>query len=133
MSTASSPSRAALMRDAALARVGRTRRWVIAGTAALTAGFAALVSAVAPGRSLASKSGAGTGSVATPAASTLGPGSLPSMPPPANSSELGLQGPNQPPASAPSQPAPQNGSGQAAAPPAPQSSGGGGGVVSGGS
>jgi hypothetical protein len=56
MTTNDNRPRAVLARDAALARVRRTRRWVIAGAAALTAGFAALVSAVAPGRSLASKS-----------------------------------------------------------------------------
>ena len=56
MTTNDNRSRAVLARDAALTRIRRTRRWVIAGAAALTAGFAALVSAVAPGRSLASKS-----------------------------------------------------------------------------
>jgi hypothetical protein len=138
MSTGHNPSRAALVRDAALQRVGRTRRWVIAGTAALTAGSAALVSAVAPGRSLASKSAASTGAAKT-TASIRRAGSLPAMPPPANPSTLGLQGPNQAPSPAPdqSQSAPSGDSSQAqpTAPPAqaPQSSGGGGGVVSGGS
>ena len=55
------------MRDAAVARVSRTRRWVIAGAAALTAGFAALVSAVAPGRSVSSSKASG-GAVSTASA-----------------------------------------------------------------
>jgi hypothetical protein len=137
MTTGANQSRAALARDTALERLGRTRRWVIAGTAALTAGFAALVSAVAPGRSLASKSPAST-ATAKATASTRGANSLPTMPPPANASELGLQGPGQAPSPAPdqSQSAPQGGppQSQPTAPPAqaPPSSGGGG-VVSGGS
>jgi hypothetical protein len=89
-------SRAALVRDAALVRVRRTRRWVILSTAALTAGFAALVSAVAPGRSLAAKtSSAGTASSAN--ASVSGSSAIPAMPPAANGAALGLQGPSQAP------------------------------------
>jgi ABC-2 type transport system permease protein len=42
-----SQSRAQLERDAALDRVGRMRRWMMAGAAGLTAAFAALVSVVA--------------------------------------------------------------------------------------
>jgi len=101
-------SRAALARDAALDRISRTRRWMIIGAAGLTAGFAALVSAVAPGRSLASKSSTGT---ETPTASASARGttsgsSIPSMPPPAKSGDLGLglQGPEQAPSSDQSQP-----------------------------
>jgi len=111
-------SRAVLGRDAALTRVRRTRRWVIAGSAALTAGIAALVSVVAPGRSFASKSPTGT------AASSSSSTAIPQLPPAANPGSLGLQGPSQPPQSVPSSP-------QSSAP-SPQSSGGGG-VVSGGS
>ena len=159
MSTTDPRSRAILDRDAALARVRRTRRWVIAGTAALTAGFAALVAALTPGRSLASKSPAATevasasGGSATRVRSAS---SVPQLPPAANPDSLGLQGPSQPPqaASSPSQSQSQSASPQpqsqsapsspqssapaqstppAAAPqPAPQPSGGGG-VVSGGS
>jgi hypothetical protein len=101
-----SPSRAALARDAALARISRTRRWVIAGAAMLTAGFAALVSVVAPGRSLASKSHAGTDPATTSASprGSTGKSSIPRMPPPANSGALGLQGPDQAPSSDQSQP-----------------------------
>ena len=139
-------SRAALARDAALQRIGRTRRWVIAGTAVLTAGFAALVSAVAPGRSLASKAqprteaatataSARTGS--TGSGSTRSGSAIPSMPPPAGAGSLGLQGPDQAPSvpqqsqpqsdpsapqSAPSQAQPQ--SAPAPAPAAPAVSGG---------
>jgi hypothetical protein len=137
MTNSPSQSGAALARDAALARVGRTRRWVIAGAAALTAGFAALVSAVAPGKSLVSTSHART-AAATAAPSTRGTGSaIPTMPPPANPGDLGLQGPGQPPTAAPSQPQPQSAPSQQAQPTppaaAPQSSGGGGAAVSGGS
>ena len=132
-----SQSRAALARDAALARISRTRRWVIAGAAVLTAGFAALVSAVAPGRSLASKSNAGT-NPATTSASTRGSAgstSIPQMPPPANPGALGLQGPDQAPSSdqsqsnqsQPSQPQPSQPQPQSI-PPAPSPP-----VVSGGS
>lgn len=135
-------SRAALARDAAISRIGRTRRWVIVGTAALTAGFAALVSAVAPGRSLASKSTGRTATASTGARASSRSSSvtaIPQFPPAANPSSLGLQSPNQPPQSVPSQPqtttsapAPSAPAPQPAAPqPAPQS--GGGGVVSGGS
>jgi hypothetical protein len=139
-------SRAVLMRDAALARVGRTRRWVIVGAAALTAGFAALVSAIAPGRSLASKTSSGVpasetasaGSVAA-SSSSSSRSSIPAMPPPASAGDLGLQSPGQAPApddqsqsqSAPSQPQPTPSQPQpqpAPAPVAPSS-----GVVSGGS
>jgi hypothetical protein len=96
-------SRAALARDAAILRVGRTRRWVIAGAAALTAGFAALVSAVAPGRSLASKSPSGTRTTADPRTSSTS-SAIPQFPPAANPSSLGLQSPGQPPQSVPNPP-----------------------------
>jgi hypothetical protein len=137
-----SQSRAALARDAALVRISRTRRWVIAGAAVLTAGFAALVSAVAPGRSLASKSQAGTDPATTSASTrgSTGRSSIPRMPPPANAGALGLQSPGQAPSADQSQPPadqsqPQSVPSAPPAPVAPQSSSGGGGgpVVSGGS
>ena len=116
-------SRAVLMRDAALARVGRTRRWVIAGAAALTAGIAALVSAVAPGRSLASKTTSGS-AASSETASASGAGvasssgssrsSIPAMPPPASAGDLGLQSPD-------SAPSPDNQSQPQSAPSQPQS------------
>jgi hypothetical protein len=144
MTTNDDRSRAVQARDAALARIRRTRRWVIAGAAALTAGFAALVAAVAPGKSLAPKSPvqteASTGSSSARTASST----IPELPPAANPDTLGLQGsssqsqsgPSQAQSSAPTQPTqPAQPTPPASPPqssPAPQSSGGGG-VVSGGS
>jgi hypothetical protein len=88
-------------RDAALARIGRTRRWVLAGTAALTAGAAGLVSAIAPGRSLGAKPAqASQPAVSTTAAkssATSGHATEPQMPPLADPSTLGLSGPSQAP------------------------------------
>jgi hypothetical protein len=130
-----SQSRAALARDSALARISRTRRWVIAGAAVLTAGFAALVSAVAPGRSLASKPQTGTDPATTSASTSASTGSssIPRMPPPANAGALGLQSPEQAPSADQSQS--QSVPSSPPQPVAPQSSSGGGGgpVVSGGS
>ena len=97
-----SQSLAQLERDAALDRVSRTRRWVIAGAAALTAAFAALVSAIAPGHTLGARAEAQTaGGASAPA---RGAGST-QMPPLASPAALGLQAPGQAPqaASAPSQ------------------------------
>ncbi len=96
-------------RDAAIARIGRTRRWLIAAAAALTAGFAALISAVAPGRSVAAhstKTGAGR---ARPVASTAHRRASTKLPPLEGAKELGLGGPAQAP-----QPSPPPGSSQAA-------------------
>ena len=152
MTTTDNRSRAVMARDAALDRVRRTRRWVIIATAALTAGFAALVSAVAPGRSLASKSATGTEVASSSSQSANGASSgssvVPQLPPAANPDSLGLQGGGQAPQSAPSPsqnsapsqstppqtstPAQPSPPASAPQPAAPQSSGGGG-VVSGGS
>ncbi len=101
-----------LERDAALARVGRVRRWVIAATAALTAGFASLVYAVTPGRS----------GVLTHTHRTAQAAPALRLPAPAGPGALGLQGPAQVPGAA----APQI----AAPAPAPAA---GGGAVSGAS
>jgi len=132
----SSKSGAALARDAALARIVRTRRWVIAAAAALTAGIAALVSAVAPGHSLAAKSKtAPSGDVASASTSSSGSG-IPRMPAPASAGDLGLQGPSQAPSPAPSpspSPAPEQQQPQSIPSQPPSSDGGGGPVVSGGS
>ena len=87
-----SPSLAALERDAALLRVSRARRWMIAGAAALSAGFAALVSSIAPGHTLKSKSSSG-GTLR--AAATSAPATTYNrMPPVASPGDLGLQGPS---------------------------------------
>lgn len=105
---------ASLERDAALARVGRVRRWAIVATAALSGGIAVLVSAVAPGRS-----GAATHAYSSARSSSASSGTL-QMPPPAGPGALGLQGPAQAPS--------------VAAPPAPAPApAAGGGAVSGGS
>jgi hypothetical protein len=108
-------------RDAALARVGRTRRWLLAGAAALTAGLAALASALVPGRSLASKhpttTTGTTGPAKTPTRKTE-----PALPPPASLTQLGLQAPSQAPQPAAPQadPSQQSAPAQPAAPAQPQ-------------
>jgi hypothetical protein len=92
-------SMAQLERDAALGRVGRTRRVIILSAAGLTAGFAALASAIVPGKSFGAKAATATAKIvpnsARPAASAT-------MPPLATAGQLGLQGPSQAPQSAPS-------------------------------
>jgi hypothetical protein len=100
MTSRRSQSLAQLERDAALARVGRTRRWVLAGAAALTAGAAALVSAVAPGRSLGAKTHV-TAQVDSRAAATPKTSSRGQMPPLASAADLGLQGPSESPQPSP--------------------------------
>jgi hypothetical protein len=141
MTTNDNRSRAVLARDAALARVRRTRRWVIAGAAALTAGFAALVSSVAPGRSLTSKSEVRAEASTGSSSARAGSSAVPRLPPAANPNALGLGGSSQQPQTTPSQPQnsqpaqPTQPAPPASPPqssPAPPSSGGGG-VVSGGS
>ncbi len=127
-------------RDAALLRVVRVRRATIIGAGALTAGLAALVSALAPGRTLGAKlkvhSAATTARVAPRASSVK-----PRMPPLARPGQLGLQAPgsapqaSSPPASAPqaapapAQPAPSQAAPSQAAAPQPSA----GPAVSGGS
>jgi outer membrane biosynthesis protein TonB len=136
---------AALARDAALRRIRLTRGWMVAAAAALTAGLAALVSAVLPGKSLGAKSRVAIAPARTTSAAT------PALPPPASAAQLGVGSPSgqseqvSPPATAPQpdpqpapesapQPAPEPAPQQAAPAPAPAApSGGGGGVVSGGS
>jgi hypothetical protein len=89
---------AQLERDAALARIVRARRWVIAGAAALTAGCAALVSAIAPGKTLGARAHARVlGSTRTP----VHRATATQMPPLASAGDLGLRGPSQAPQSAP--------------------------------
>lgn len=82
-------SEAQLQRDDALQRVGWTRRAVIGGAAALTAGISAFVSAIAPGHTLgattrASRVVSSASTRSTRAAATT------RMPPLASPSQLGL-------------------------------------------
>ncbi len=79
-------SNAQFQRDEALHRVGWTRRAVIGGAAALTAAIAALVSAIAPGRTL----GASRPVKAAAAPSATSAASVPRMPALASASQLGL-------------------------------------------
>ena len=92
-------SAAQVDRDAALIRVSRTRRLVLGAATALTAGIAALVSAVAPGKTSASTADHSVRSAApgfpTSAASSN------RMPPLATPTELGL-GAGEAPKAAPS-------------------------------
>lgn len=114
-------SRAIADRDAALARIRRARGWVIAGTAALSAGVAGLVSAIAPGRTLGGSKRAAPAAPAGPAAPRVGAGSVsaPKMPPLADPKSLGLGAPAQTPGAA-SQGAGVSSSGASPAPaPAP--------------
>src|SRR5205085_4758713 len=106
-------------RAAALSRVGRTRRWLFAGAAALSAGLAAGVSQAAPGHTLKARSTAVPSPEprrvpppsSRPASSGAAKSSAAQMPPLASAAELGLQGPSQPPQAAPSS--------QSAPPPTP--------------
>jgi len=75
------------VRDAALRRISRTRRGMIVAAAGLTAGLAALVSALLPGKSLGAKSAAlvpATHAAAAPITVT------PALPAPASASQLGV-------------------------------------------
>jgi hypothetical protein len=118
MTARRSQSLAQLERDAALTRVSRVRRWTLVAAGALTAGFAALVSAIAPGHSLGAKTRGHAPLSARQAPRTGSRRSQLQMPPLASASDLGLQGPSSSPQAAPSSPAPSNQS-QAAPPPAP--------------
>lgn len=82
---------AAQQRDAALLRLGSARRWVIAGAAGLSAGFAALVYLLAPGHSLTSARAATPqeGSSTSTLTSQRG---QPQLPAPAGPAALGLAG-----------------------------------------
>ncbi len=105
---------------------------MIAGGAVLTAGLAALVSAIVPGRTLAARPHAGSPATAHTAPVRTASGKR--MPPLASASALGLQGPGQAPQAStptPATSAPPQASPPAAPAPAPSS--GGGAVVSGGS
>ena len=132
---------AALQRDAALQRIVRTRRWLLAGAAALTAELTALASALLPGKSLGAKSRTPAVTKTTPAKRALATSGAPALPPPAGAAALGLQGGESGQSSPESDNSGSGNSGsQAAQPPpapapqpAPSAGGSGGGVVSGGS
>jgi hypothetical protein len=81
-------SAAQVDRDAALIRVSRTRRLVLGAATALTAGIAALVSAVAPGKTSASTAGHSVTSGAPGFRASAASSNR--MPPLATPSELGL-------------------------------------------
>src|SRR5580692_5332525 len=81
-------ARAALDRDAALARIRRVRGWTIVAAAALSAGLTGLVSAIAPGKSLAAKHL--TTTVARRAHPHYVKTPLPALPPLASAASLGL-------------------------------------------
>jgi len=112
-------------RDAALRRISHTRRWVLAGAAALSAALAALASALLPGRSFGARSL--TGGVR--AAGSID--QTPPLPAAADAAQLGLSASAQASGASPPQPAPQPPT--PAPQPAPAPSGGSGEVVSGGS
>lgn len=98
------------LRDAALHRISLTRRWLIIAAAGLTAGLAALVSAILPGKSLGAKSST-TAPVAATRATAGAPTLTPPLPAPASAGQLGVGSGSQqsqpiaPPAAAPA-PAP---------------------------
>ena len=130
---------ARLRRDAVLHRLVWTRRWVAAGAAVLTAGFAALAQAATTGRS--SSAGAKSRAGAPAPRSSRSSAASVQLPPEASPSQLGLQPPSQAPQSAPSlvqsapapaQPSPVPDPSVSQASPS-GGSGGGGAVVSGGS
>lgn len=80
---------AAERRDAAMARIGSARRWVITAAVGLSAGFAALVYALAPGHSLSSARAATPEQTGT---TSSVPSDQPAMPAPAGPAALGLGG-----------------------------------------
>src|SRR5947209_2853528 len=76
------------LRDAALHRISLTRRWIMVSAAGLTAGLAAFVSAILPGKSLGAKSTAAVTTATRP--SSTGPSSIPPLPDPASAIQLGV-------------------------------------------
>jgi hypothetical protein len=108
---------AALARDAALARIGHARRWVVLGSAGLSAGFAALVSTSPPSKASTKTTRPTSSTSARPRATR--PGAEPALPPLADGSKLGLSGPSQSPSSDNQAPAPQADPSQQQAPSAP--------------
>jgi hypothetical protein len=92
---------APLRRDAALARVRRTRRWVVGTSAALTAGFAVLVAESAPGHSAtaASSQGSSAQPVSVTSSSSGSSSSTSSSASATSSGDQGLSTPAQAPSS----------------------------------
>jgi hypothetical protein len=99
-------SSATARRDAALGRVAFARRGAFIAAAGLSGGFAALISALAPGKTLAQIHP--RAAAASPASATTTAAPAPKMPRLRTPAELGLQAPSRAPqaASAPAQPAP---------------------------
>ncbi len=133
------PSRAraelARARDAALRRISHARRWAFVAAAALSAGLAALASALLPGKSF----GARSRTAAPPSTSARYSSATPPLPAPANAAQLGITGSASSSQASPSPaPAPQAQAAPAPAAPQPQPApapapSGGAVVVSGGS
>ena len=131
-------SRAVQARDAALARIAHTRRWIVVASLALSGALAGLASALLPGKSFASsKNGASSAATGSDGASSAaqrsrtsnnasGASYKPPLPAPARPSQLGLAAPGQAPQSLPPPQSPPPV--QSAPAPAPAPS-----VVSGGS
>ena len=105
-------SRAVQARDAALARIVHTRRWIMVASVALSGALAGLASALLPGKSFGSSKGtsaaatsaeAGNSSAQRSTKSHTGSASSfkPALPAPARPGQLGLAGPGQAPQSSP--------------------------------
>ena len=90
---------APLRRDAALARVRRTRRWVLGTSAALTAGFAVLVAESAPGQSTAAASSQSSSAKPVQVTSSSSSGSSSTSSAANSSGDQGLSTPAQAPSS----------------------------------
>jgi hypothetical protein len=90
---------APLRRDAALARVRRTRRWVVGTSAALTAGFAVLVAESAPGHSATAASSQGSSAQPVSVTSSSSGSSSATSASPTSSGDQGLSTPAQAPSS----------------------------------
>lgn len=114
------PDRAAAQRDreAAFARLSRVRGATVIGAGALTAAIAAVVSAVAPGRTLGAKAPAQR-TASAPKTSRTHVSAL-VMPPLEKPGQLGLQGPASPPQSSPQSQGTQSQSSQSQSQPQPQ-------------
>jgi hypothetical protein len=86
-------------RDAALARVGRVRGLAIAGSAALSGAFAALVAASPPGSAHTVRATGGRASASGVSGGVSGGVRAPDLPPLASAAQLGLGPPGEGPGS----------------------------------